>query len=328
MSIFLSILKIIGIILGILLAILLALVLLVVFLPICYRVEGDLQEKMEIRGRLSWLFFVRVKFLAEGKKISVWLSILGFKKVLYPAEEKAARKAKKQRGSKKRTQKHTIPEEPDIAEQGFEEEAEEYDGLSVDDDPASIQTAELLSSSATDKSYNAANEYHTTTNESHTTADETFTDSDFSKKKSLPKFRPWHMIKTWIQKIKKFILSLKENFSNIKKEVSDETNKNAVSHIFKELKTLLHHIGPRRGKAQLSYSTGDPATTGELTGVLSIMPIFYKKGIHVVPDFTSDRFYIQGNFRVNGHFQVFHLLGIFIRVYRDKDLRKLMQKFK
>lgn len=314
MSIFLSILKIIGIILGILLAILLALVLLIVFLPICYRVEGDFQEKNEIHGRLSWLFFIRVKFLAEGKKISVWLSILGFKKVLYPAEEKAARKAKKQRRSKKRTQKHTTPEEQDTVNTGFEDEVEEHDGLTVDDDSASIQTAELLSSSATDKSY--------------TTSDETFTDSDFSKKKSLPKFRPWHMIKTWIQKIKKFILSLKENFSNIKKEVSDETNKNAVSHIFKELKTLLHHIGPRRGKAQLSYSTGDPATTGELTGVLSIMPLFYKKGIHVVPDFTSDRFYIQGNFRVNGHFQVFHLLGIFIRVYRDKDLRKLMQKFK
>ena len=314
MSIFLSILKIIGIILGILLAILLALVLLIVFLPICYRVEGDFQEKNEIHGRLSWLFFIRVKFLAEGKKISVWLSILGFKKVLYPAEEKAARKAKKQRRSKKRTQKHTTPEEQDTVNTGFEDEVEEHDGLTVDDDSASIQTAELLSSSATDKSY--------------TTADETFTDSDFSEKKSLPKFRPWHMIKTWIQKIKKFILSLKENFSNIKKEVSDETNKNAVSHIFKELKTLLHHIGPRRGKAQLSYSTGDPATTGELTGVLSIMPLFYKKGIHVVPDFTSDRFYIQGNFRVNGHFQVFHLLGIFIRVYRDKDLRKLMQKFK
>jgi len=314
MSIFLSILKIIGIILGILLAILLALVLLIVFLPICYRVEGDFQEKNEIRGRLSWLFFIRVKFLAEGKKISVWLSILGFKKVLYPAEEKAARKAKKQRRSKKRTQKHTTPEEQDTVNTGFEDEVEEHDGLTVDDDPASIQTAELLSSSATDKSY--------------TTADETFTDSDFSKKKSLPKFRPWHMIKTWIQKIKKFILSLKENFSNIKKEVSDETNKNAVSHIFKELKTLLHHIGPRRGKVQLSYSTGDSATTGELTGVLSIMPLFYKKGIHVVPDFTSDRFYIQGHFRVNGHFQVFHLLGIFIRVYRDKDLRKLMQKFK
>ena len=292
----------------------LALVLLIVFLPICYRVEGDFQEKNEIRGRLSWLFFIRVKFLAEGKKISVWLSILGFKKVLYPAEEKAERKAKKQRRSKKRMQKHTTPEEQDTVITGFKDEVEEHDGLTVDDDPASIQTAELLSSSATDKSY--------------TTADETFTDSDFSKKKSLPKFRPWHMIKTWIQKIKKFILSLKENFSNIKKEVSDETNKNAVSHIFKELKTLLHHIGPRRGKAQLSYSTGDPATTGELTGVLSIMPLFYKKGIHVVPDFTSDRFYIQGNFRVNGHFQVFHLLGIFIRVYRDKDLRKLMQKFK
>ena len=51
MSIFLSILKIIGIILGILLAILLALVLLIVFLPICYRVEGDFQEKKDVYKR-------------------------------------------------------------------------------------------------------------------------------------------------------------------------------------------------------------------------------------------------------------------------------------
>ncbi len=124
-------------------------------------------------------------------------------KVLYPAEEKAARKAKKQRRSKKRTQKHTTPEEQDTVNTGFEDEVEEHDGLTVDDDSASIQTAELLSSSATDKSY--------------TTADENFTDSDFSKKKSLPKFRPWHMIKTWIQKIKKIHSFIKREFFQHKK---------------------------------------------------------------------------------------------------------------
>lgn len=304
MSIFLSILKVIGIILGILLAVLLALVLLVLFLPVCYRIDGDFQEKSEISGYFSWLFFIRVKFLAEGKKISVWLSILGLKKVLYPAEEKTVRKPKK----------NTKNEALNLSEKGSEEEPEDIGTLPVDDDSTSIQTAELPSYTATD--------------EPDTATDQSFTDSDFSKKKSLPKFRPWHMIKTWIGKMKNFIFSLKENFSNIKKEVSDETNKNTVRHIFKELKTLLHHIGPRRGKAQLSYSTGDPATTGELTGLLSLMPLFYKKGIHVIPDFTSDRFYIRGYFRVNGHIQVFHLLGIFFRVYRDKDLRKLMQKFK
>ena len=314
MSIFLSILKIIGIILGILLAILLALVLLIVFLPICYRVEGDFQEKNEISGRLSCLFFIRVKFLAEGKKISVRLSILGFKKVLYPAEEKAARKAKKQRRSKKRTQKHTTPEEQDTVNTGFEDEVEEHDGLTVDDDSASIQTAELLSSSATDKSY--------------TTADENFTDSDFSKKKSLPKFRPWHMIKTWIQKIKKFILSLKENFSNIKKNLSDETNKKAAGKLFKELKSILRHVGPRRGRADLSYSTGDPATTGQFTGILSMMPLMYKKGICVRPDFTAEHFYVRGTFRINGHIQLFRFLGTAIRLYRDKDVKALIRKFK
>ena len=89
MSIFLSILKIIGIILGILLAILLALVLLIVFLPICYRVEGDFQEKNEIHGRLSWLFFIRVKFFSQKKDICLAFDFR-IQKVLYPAEEKSS----------------------------------------------------------------------------------------------------------------------------------------------------------------------------------------------------------------------------------------------
>lgn len=304
MSIFLSVLKVIGIILGILLAILLALVLFVLFLPICYRIDGDFHEKSEIRGQFSWLFFIRVRFLAEGKRISVWLSMFGIKKTLYPAVEKKERRFKKQTEKTK--------------EKPLENEPEETD----DEDGASIQAAEISAFSVSDSHAEQ---------EKNKENPEAFCHSDSEKqksRKSLQKFHPWNMIKTWIGKIKKFFVSLKENFSNIKNELSDETNKRAVSHICKELKTLIRQIGPRRGKAQLSYSAGDPAFTGKLTGFFSIMPLFYKKGVHVVPDFASDRFYIQGNFRVNGHIQVFHLLGIFFRVYKDKNIKKLIQKFK
>ncbi len=53
--------------------------------------------------------------------------------------------------------------------------------------------------------------------------------------------------------------TFKENFSNIKK--TDETNKNAVSHIFKELKTSGSSL-TKAWKGAALYSTGDPGTTG------------------------------------------------------------------
>ena len=128
--------------------------------------------------------------------------------------------------------------------------------------------------------------------------------------------------------MKAFFFSLIKNFSNIKKNLSDETNKKAAGKLFKELKSILRHVGPRRGRADLSYSTGDPATTGQFTGILSMMPLMYKKGICVRPDFTAEHFYVRGTFRINGHIQLFRFLGTAIRLYRDKDVKALIRKFK
>lgn len=122
--------------------------------------------------------------------------------------------------------------------------------------------------------------------------------------------------------------SVKENFSNIKNELSDETNKNALTFVLKELKFLLRYISPKKGKAELAYSTGDPALTGQLTGILSILPVMYQRGVSVTPDFTSETFYVRGSFSANGHIQIFRLLGVAYRVYRNKDIKKIIQKFK
>ncbi|MGN0291189.1 MAG: hypothetical protein ACI4C5_04600 [Lachnospiraceae bacterium] len=148
------------------------------------------------------------------------------------------------------------------------------------------------------------------------------------KQKSLQKYLPWNMIKSWIGKMKRGIFSIKEKIALIKRELSDETNKNAVSYVIRELKKLIHYFGPRRGKADLRYSTGNPASTGQLTGILSLCPFCYKKGIKIVPDFASDKLYIQGTFGIHGHMQMFHLLGTAFRAYRNKDIKKIIQKFK
>lgn len=309
MSILLSVLKIIGIIFGILLAVILGLLLLVLFLPLCYGVRGECEEKNEIQGKLTWLFsLIQVRFEAKGKDIRVWLSLFGWKKYLYPAPEK---KPKKEKKKKKKAEEEISIQAAEITP-ALEEGKTEPWGDSADGEETAVRQEDYLSARE------EAEEQQDTETEG----------KGRKKEKSLQKYLPWNIIKSWIGKIRKFIFSLKKNFANIKRELSDETNKNAVTHILKELKTLLRHIGPRRGKARLRYSTGDPASTGQLTGVFSICPLFYKKGVEVTPDFTADKLYIRGSFRINGHIQMFHLLGIAFRLYRDKNIKKLIQKFK
>lgn len=302
MSIFLSILKVLGIILGILLAVILALVLLILFLPICYGIETDIREKqaVKIRGRASWMFSViQVKLSGEGKNIRIWLSIAGWKKTLHP---------------KPKTVEEAEEMVLDSEEEDLPEETENIE--------TSIQTAEIHSGEKQWEQEDPGEEQPVHRDESEKEV------SDQKKRKSLQKYLPWNMMRAWTAKIKRKFADIKEKFENIKKELSDENNRDAVSHILQELKKILRHVGPRRGKADLRYSMGDPALTGQLTGILSMIPLFYKKGVDVIPDFASEKFYIRGSARVNGHIQVFPLLCSAFRMYRDKNIRNLIQKFK
>lgn len=313
MSIVLTVLKIIGIILGILLAVILGLLLLILFLPICYHVRGNLEpESNEVFGRISWFFsIIQVKMEAKGKDIRVWLSILGWKKQFYPAKEGEEEEHPKKRGNKRKKAK----EESDTGEDEVSIQATELpletESQAEEPKPDSKEQAKTVNLSKEDDKIPKADQV-----------------TGKSKEKSLQKYLPWNIMKSWIGKIRKLAHRLKENFANIKRELSDETNKNAIGHIWRELKSLLRHIGPRRGRVNLRYSTGDPATTGQLTGMFSLCPLFYKKGIAVIPNFTADKFYIRGRFQIHGHIQMFHFLGIAWRLYRDKNIKKLIQKFK
>lgn len=308
MSIIFTILKVLGIILAVVLGLVLFLLLITLFLPICYKMQGRLEEEQnEISGKCSWLFsLIQVRFLAKGKDIRVWLSVCGWKKTLYPSPEEED------------TKDMTIPldktgheEEPTIQAAEIAPVKEEKD----EDEVLTIETEELPQekiSNENTKKQKAPKKKN----------------PKKKKEKSLQKYLPWNMIKSWIEKINASVLSIKEKIGVIKKELSDETNKNALSFIIRELKKLIHYFGPRRGKANLRYSTGDPALTGQLTGLLSLCPFCYKKGVHIVPDFASDRLYIRGRFRISGHIQIYHLLGTAFRAYRNRDIRKIIQKFK
>ena len=134
------------------------------------------------------------------------------------------------------------------------------------------------------------------------------TDTDKTKKKKGNKTKDW--------------------LSILKREISDERNQSAVRKFFEELLYLLSKINPKYCKADISFATGDPALTGEVTGALSLIPLFYQKRVHVYPDFTSDEFYIRGNLMVKGHMALFHLLRSGIHILRDKNIKRLWYKIR
>ena len=91
---------------------------------------------------------------------------------------------------------------------------------------------------------------------------------------------------------------------------------------------LLRHFGPRKLKADLTFATGDPARTGQLLGVICIFPVIYRNEVSIVPDFETDDFYIRGTLSVKGRIRLIHALGSGIRIWRDKNIRKIIRKIR
>ncbi|MBO5303865.1 MAG: hypothetical protein J6A92_07435 [Lachnospiraceae bacterium] len=141
-------------------------------------------------------------------------------------------------------------------------------------------------------------------------------ESDFSKtdnivQKQITKFSEWKHI-----------------FGRIKTEYKDEKNRLAVTHIWKEILYLLKHIKPKDIHATLDFSAGNPATTGQITGVLSLFPFIYKQDVLITPDFLADTFYVKGNFALKGHIQLLHICIIFIRIIRDRNIRRMIHRIR
>ena len=122
--------------------------------------------------------------------------------------------------------------------------------------------------------------------------------------------------------------TVKEQIEDIKKQLSEETNKNAVLHIFRELKWLARHIFPRKVDGSLSFGMADPSQTGQVLGMLSTLPFWARYRVGIEPDFETDVFYLKGQLEIKGHIRACHFLLSALRLLRDKNINKLMMRFR
>lgn len=297
MTVLLSILKILGIILLCILGLLVLLIMLLLFAPVSYRIRGETrqgQTTLKVHG--AWcLMALRFSFLMEqGKQLAV-LKIFGIKAWKYPSDEKSKQKVEKKKVKKKPKKKS-------------EEKSHKEPEKDLEQNPPAVVQEEQ-----TEKQHEQKRQKKT------------------HKKKFVSVFgKISKTIRSIVEKIKAIPQKAKNIGSKIKKVnqwIQDEQNRSAVRFALGKVIGLLKKYGPKHMKADVTYGMEDPAATGQVLAVLSVLPFLYYDKVSIMPDFEAERFYIEGSWDIKGRIQVIHLLKAAIQIWRNPDVKHFIKQF-
>lgn len=317
-AVLLTILKIIGIVLLVILGIMLFLLAVLLFVPVRYSVKGTVDNNITAEGKISWLCSIfRYDFTFQEQDLNGEVRIFGF------------RPRKKERVSEEELEEVVVPEVKD----GVEEVVSDLVSNTVEEDDSEGKISKSVIESDSDK---ISPEEAAGRREQNPEMD--FHTGRQNRKSSRPSgknifMRMWDKIKSFLKKIKNFFIgiqkrltSFKEFVVKVKEIVTDTKNQYAVRRLWEELLYLLKHFGFRKIHTELTFALADPALTGQVLGVLCMMPFLYQYDFHIFPDFESESFYIRGSYDVKGRIQLIFLLVTAIRLLADKDIRSFLKK--
>ncbi len=313
MTVILFLLKLIGIILLVLLGIILTLLVLLLFVPVRYQIKGFILGETTIELRLYWLLHLLVFSLSyEERKLATEFRILGFR--LFPREKKKSALDDTDFDDLEETEDERVTQKP--VQETPQLTVTEYSGEPQTDSPEKPQTE-----SQTDEGGEPQTESQT--KESR----EPQTDSPEAHRRQ--KRQPKRKIAAFIDKWKRFwekIKQIPDKVSAIWSVISDEGNHKVVSFVWEQIRYLLRHSKFRKLKTDLTFSAGDPALTGQILGVLCMIPVLYQYEVSMMPDFESEQWYLRGTFEIKGHARLVHVLRSGILLWKEKEVRRFVNR--
>lgn len=339
LSVLLTILKIIGIVLLCIIGLVLFLVCVILFVPIRYKVKAkysDTDKNPDISVNISFLlhiFSYSISY-AEGK-LNKFLRIFGIK-CMKGKKDKKEKKAKKRKNNSDKDADYNdnIHESKDVYDETINDSNNEE---SVDDkDEIQYEIDWISNEEDTDSTDKDDIDNKSKDKESSLDEDEPEEGKGLFKK-----------ISGFIEKIKNGIERFIENIKSINGNVQlktekifnsfnkfrdygafidDYRNKKAFSLIIKEVKRILKSIRIRKGKGHFTFGFDDPATTGQVLMYLSMLYPVYKNDFKIDPRFEEE--IIDVDALIKGKVTLFVLLYSFIRVWFNKDVKRLIKKYK
>ena len=336
MMIFMLILKIIGIVLCVIIGILA----MILFVPVCYKVDADIDE-MDYTVRARWLgWLIRFEFRWKEKAHAV-LKILWFvidltdpeavavrkankevkaRKKQEKKQKKEMRKSRKEQRKKRKKEVQQVSEQEKRAKQREEfrrqQEAEELSDAIENAQDSKGKTAEAEPEMAgTDVN---AEKYTSEVNEKNASEE-----PDILKAKSKAGNGAEEK-KSVLNKLK----SVQEKTGSAKEKINNGIavfrflrEQELIPAVWTKLKTFLLHIRPRVLQGHLQFGLSDPANTGQVLGGIAMIPFLYQTELQIKPDFEADENYIKGQLYTRGHICCIHLVVLLIRLLLDKKLR-------
>lgn len=338
LHIILLIFKIIGTILLVIIGLLLFILLTVLLVPIRYKLAAEHGGAFRMEGKVSWfLHLLNAKVTHIEGKLHIRVRVLWFQLYdnLRPKQPKL--KSNKKRKSKKhRKSRADIKNQKQgtIKSEQIKKSSNEIIGKSKED--IDIVRSEIKDIELDDNKNIIRNEKpDTDQNYIQIEVDnlEKNRTSDKDKKALFHKIRL--KIKGIIDKIVEFFIGIKNKLLkwfdkaiDIKHKVNlildfikNEWNREGFKVTYTSLKKLLKHILPRKLKSRVIFGTGDPCSTGQALGAMSILYSFYGDKVQITPDFENKRF--EGKHVARGRIRLGTLLIIGIKLIRDKRFKQL-----
>lgn len=309
MSVVLAILKWIGILAGGILGLVIVLAVLVLCVPVRYRLSGSNEGALRYQYRVSWLFPLIAVVKKEDSDV-VGLHILGIP-IMRLSGGRQGKEKEKDKG-RKRARKSSGAKEP----------SEEIEGTADREQRTAGQEGQLAGQEGRTADREQWAEGQSGQKEPGTVGARG-KGKRAGRKKVLPKWLRGRKTKKNRNRQKKSFSF--DKLSSIIKFVGDTENRRIFQKAKRELWLLARYLAPRKIRGRFVIGMGNPASTGMLFGGISLLPFVYQDGVDISPDFDGKVFRMDG--MMKGRIRALYLVRLVIRIYRDRDLRKLWDYF-
>lgn len=326
LHVLLLILKITGIVIACILGLVILVVAAVLFVPVRYRADADYHGKFKAHAKMSWLGILRA-FVSYDEELAIKAKALFI--TIYSNEQKKEKNSK-HRTSKKKKTKHS-------EENIFSVNDDEAKKLTENEEKPQIKMAEAVSDTKEDtqavknnvediKESAESLKEAVSKDESKMTQNKSFFDkvkdkcfAIYTKIKEIIK-----LIKDTVKKVSGAADRLKEKVSKAKEFVTDEDNKALFHFLVEQLKALVKIIRPKKYRINARVGFEDPATMGKVLAYVSILYGISGVDLSLEPVFGED--VKEGSIFLKGSIQVFPVLVIALRVYRNEQFKKFISR--
>ncbi len=344
LHIILLILKIIGIVLLCILGFLILSVLCGLFVPVRYRIEvsreeGEGKPPVTAHVRITWLLHLVNILVRYPAEVIVRVRIYVFTIFRIPVKERKT----KDTGRKKNRKKRKQPNEPEN-ETGAENES------SLDGEADAGNEETVVGDGFTPSLTGSPDSLTPQDSMPEPGEDGEGTPEDGRG------FWLFRMIRKCIDKIKEIIEKIKyavdkikalfeniqytirkfcdkirftlDNIQYYREVLESDSFKRSLELSKRELGYVFRKLKPDKFEADLSVGMDDPAATGQILAIYGMLYPLIGQHVRLVGDFACEGTHIEGKLYIQGRIRAYTFLRVLIRVYRNKDIRRLIKLLK